>query len=479
MNISFNFTEKHGRIKPMHAVGQPPRLGISDEFMHYLTEAHIPYSRLHDMGGLYGGYLYVDIPNIFRDFSADENDPASYDFPFTDLLIKQMMAAGAEPIYRLGVTIENYQKIRAYRIDPPSDFGKWARICEHIIRHYNEGWADGFKYGIKYWEIWNEPDGQWCWKTGVSPEEYGDFALATARAIHEADPEAKAIAGVLCYVNLPYLKRMLDRGVAAEADAVSFHRYNANELDALNEMQALRALLDRYNPKVQIIQGESGTQSDSRGAGALRGGAWTPLKQAKYLLRHRLIDLSTDMVFTSHFSAMDMIEALNGKVGDKASYLDFGYFGVIQADFNEEGLATGEYTPKLSYRALQHLCTLFDGKAQPEQLPVRRVVNPSPRVFDKDASDSRLVMLGFRRGNGTALAYWEAADLMRETFDSTVSFQLAGVKDAPRLVDLLTGDVYQVPETLVKRDDLGNVVELVNLPLTDSPLLLMFGDFDE
>ena len=272
---------------------------------------------------------------------------------------------------------------------------------------------------------------------------------------------------------------MLDRGVAAEADAVSFHRYNANELDALNEMQALRALIDRYNPKVQIIQGESGTQSDSRGAGALRGGAWTPLKQAKYLLRHRLIDLSTDMVFTSHFSAMDMIEALNGKVGDKASYLDFGYFGVIQADFNEEGLATGEYTPKLSYRALQHLCTLFDGKSKPEQLPIRRVVNPSARVFDKDASDSRLVMLGFRRGNGTALAYWEAADLMRETYDGTVSFQLAGEKDAPRLVDLMTGDVYQVPETLVKRDDLGEIVELVNLPLTDSPLLLMFGDFDD
>ncbi len=43
----------------------------------------------------------------------------------------------------------------------------------------------------------------------------------------------------------------------------------------------------------------------------------------------------------------------------------------------------------------------------------------------------------------------------------------------------MTGDVYQVPETLVKRDDLGNAVELVNLPLTDSPLLLMFGHFDD
>ena len=74
---------------------------------------------------------------------------------------------------------------------------------------------------------------------------------------------------------------------------------------------------------------------------------------------------------------------------------------------------------------------------------------------------------------------WPELEVMPETSDGTVSFQLAGEKDAPRLVDLMTGDVYQVPETLVKRDDLGEIVELVNLPLTDSPLLLMFGDFDD
>ena len=27
-----------------------------------------------------------------------------------------------------------------------------------MIRHYNEGWADGYQLNIKYWEIWNEPD---------------------------------------------------------------------------------------------------------------------------------------------------------------------------------------------------------------------------------------------------------------------------------------------------------------------------------
>jgi hypothetical protein len=41
---------------------------------------------------------------------------------------------------------------------PPKDYAKWARICEHVIRHYTEGWADGFRMKITYWEIWNEPE---------------------------------------------------------------------------------------------------------------------------------------------------------------------------------------------------------------------------------------------------------------------------------------------------------------------------------
>lgn len=158
MKINFDFTAADKRIKAMNAIGQPPLLGISDCYFHYLTEAHIPFSRLHDVGGWYGGYMFVDIPNLFRDFSADENDPASYDFAFTDILMKGLMDAKCMPYFRLGVTIENNAEIRAYRLDPPADFGKWARICEHIIRHYNEGWADGFQYGIEYWEIWNEAD---------------------------------------------------------------------------------------------------------------------------------------------------------------------------------------------------------------------------------------------------------------------------------------------------------------------------------
>ena len=160
--VQVNFNDIIGKIKPIHATGQPPFGGgfrmLNFTPMEHLKNAHIPYCRLHDVQGAFGSNRYVDIPNIFRDFNADETDPANYDFAFTDVMIEAMYQYDLKPIFRLGVTIENQCHIKPLRIIPPEDPAKWARICEHIIRHYNEGWADGFHYGIEYWEIWNEPE---------------------------------------------------------------------------------------------------------------------------------------------------------------------------------------------------------------------------------------------------------------------------------------------------------------------------------
>ena len=156
--ITVDFSQNKGKIKPVHGVGQPPFSGVDFCMFHYLSEAGIPFSRLHDVGGYLGGGRFVDIPNLFRDFDADPEDPASYDFTFTDMLIEALVKSGAEPFFRLGVTIENQAYIKSYRIDPPADNLKWAKICEGVIRHYTQGWADGYHYNIRYWEIWNEPD---------------------------------------------------------------------------------------------------------------------------------------------------------------------------------------------------------------------------------------------------------------------------------------------------------------------------------
>lgn len=199
LNLKVDFRDITGTMKPMHGIGQPPVTSLSNFFFPYLKRAGIPYSRLHDVGGMMGGNLYVDIPNIFRDFSADVGDPASYDFAFTDRIISGLIQNNCQPYFRLGVTIENYHTVRAYRVFPPTDFNKWAQICEHIIRHYNEGWADGYRYGITYWEIWNEPDDCYIPETSAmwhgTPEEYYGLYAITAKHLKSCFGDAIKVGG--------------------------------------------------------------------------------------------------------------------------------------------------------------------------------------------------------------------------------------------------------------------------------------------
>ncbi len=193
--MRIDFRDPGPAVKPMHGVGQPPFSGIDTSMMHYLKEAGMPFSRLHDVGGALGGGMYVDIPNVFPDFDADPEDPASYIFGFTDVLIKGLMDNGTEPFYRLGVTIENYHHIHSYRIFPPKDNLKWAKICEGIIRHYTEGWADGFTYPVRYWEIWNEPDNSDLiennpmWKG--TPEQYYELYGTASKYLKARFPHLK------------------------------------------------------------------------------------------------------------------------------------------------------------------------------------------------------------------------------------------------------------------------------------------------
>jgi len=197
--ITVDFDKKLGKIKPLHGIGQPPMIpafgSIDTSAFRLLKEAGIPYSRLHDVGGAYGANRFVDIPNIFRDFSKDPYDENSYHFAFTDILIKALMESGCEPYFRLGVTIENQCAIEAFNIYPPEDCKKWAIVCEHIIKHYTQGWANGFNYDIKYWEIWNEPDNNEnvemnpLWRG--TKDQFFEFYKVTSKHLKEKFPHIK------------------------------------------------------------------------------------------------------------------------------------------------------------------------------------------------------------------------------------------------------------------------------------------------
>lgn len=464
--------KKIGRITPKRSLDiKDSKLGIGFEKLdRNVFDPEKAYDKLALVG--------VKWVRIQSGWQRTERVRGQYSFEWIDKVVDNLIARGMKPWICLCYGNELYNEeakevFGATGIAPIfNDDQKlgWANYVKATVEH--------FRGRVDHYEIWNEPDGKWCWKHGVSGTEYGQFCVDTSAAIRAVMPEATVIGGVICTFgsNLAFTNEALAAGMDKAIDALSFHEYTPDESKLFEHIPALKALVHSYNPDIKIIQGESGSQSRSDGCGALRGGAWTPERQAKQCVRHAIADLIIDVEFTSYFSCMDMIEALNGKVGDKSSYLDYGYFGILGADFDENGFASGEYTPKPSYYAYQNVCSVFAEGAEVCDLPILRTVLPSKRLLGSDYGGN-LIYKGFRKPNGaTALAYWNSTPLLTTTFESTVSFRATNIKGDIHLVDLLYGDIYEIPADMIEDSGFGTVT-IKNIPVTDYPLLLTFGDF--
>ena len=425
------------------------------------------------------GALGVKWVRIQSGWQRTESQKGVYDFAWMDEIVDNLLDRGLQPwvcmCYGNGLyddlAAQTYGGVGCLPIRSQEANQAWLAYCKAFAAH--------FAGRITHYEVWNEPDGAWCSKNGFTAAEYGKFTDDTAVAIKSAYADAKVIGGALCKHNgLAYLAEALQNHMGDHIDLLSFHEYGKDERRILERVEGLRAMLDRFCPHVGIIQGESGAPSRSDGHGAVRKGAWTEERQAKLLLRHLVTDLTTGVEFTMYFSTMDMIEALNGVVGDKASYLDYGYFGVLRAEFDEDGNSIGEYSPKPSYFALQNLASLL-AEAEPNVMPVTMRYKEAPRQLLRGANLERqdILCAGFRKDGGEAFAYWYPADLMTTTYEGSVSPEIYAPYGKIRLVDPMDGSIYEIPENMVERTTAGTVT-VMNLPIKDYPMFLTFGDFE-
>ncbi len=245
-----------GRVKPMHAVNNGPiykfaadqRITNIDAF----REAGIPYARNHDAAfcNSYGGEHIVDVAMIFPDFNKDPYDENNYDFACTDEYLKVIDFAGVKTFYRLGNKIEHW--VKKYGTLPPKDFKKWAVICEHIIKHYNYGWANGFHYDIEYWEIWNEPDldsddslNKRTW--GGTKTQFFELYDIAATHLKKCFPHLK-IGGPALAWNYDWAEDFLKQ-LKAPLDFFSWHVYAHDPEWIKNRINNYRELLDKYGFK--------------------------------------------------------------------------------------------------------------------------------------------------------------------------------------------------------------------------------------
>jgi xylan 1,4-beta-xylosidase len=194
-------------------------------------------------GGLISAHR--DVFDIFPNPEADADDPRSYNFGPTDQLIASIEKVGAQVMFRLG-------RSEGAAAQPPKDFAKYAAIARHIVLHYNQGWDNGFHFGIRYWEVWNEPDlGKVFW--AGTAQQYFELYGKLARAVKEADRHALVGGPAIARPNddTPYRDAFLEyvRTEHLPLDFYSWHWYATDSDDPLDFIRIstdMRARLDRH-----------------------------------------------------------------------------------------------------------------------------------------------------------------------------------------------------------------------------------------
>lgn len=255
--ITVDFAKTAGAVKPMHSVNNGPVYKFAADQritnIDHFRAAGIPYARTHDAAfySTYGGEHIVDVNFIFTDWSRDPSDPDSYDFALTDEYLRMIEAGNTKVFYRLGSKIEHWSK--KYNTLPPADFQKWAEVCEHIIRHYTEGWANGYKMDIEYWEIWNEPDldpddatHKRCW--GGTAKQFYELFCVAYKHLKACFPHLKiggpAVAGLKeDWIN-GFFDTLKENGI--KPDFFSWHVYAHTVEWIQDRIQYARAILDKH-----------------------------------------------------------------------------------------------------------------------------------------------------------------------------------------------------------------------------------------
>ena len=467
------FVKKIGSIAPFKASDVAfSRLGIGLEKLdRNLYSPETLFDPLAELG--------VKWIRIQSGWQRTETEKGVYHFEWLDDIVDNLLKRDLVPWICLCYGNRLYDQQAAERYGgvgcPPTigeeQIAAWHRYVEETVRH--------FEGRIEWWEIWNEPDCDYSWRYKPNAAEYADFARKTAESIRKGSAKAKVIGGSLAASRLDYVMPLLENGLTDFCDAVTFHVYSSNEAYDSARISNLFKTIHAYNPSTEIIMGEGGCQSRNDGAGALHGQAMTEEKQARSLARHVISQLYAGVKFVSVFSCADMPEALNGKVGDVASYHDFGYFGVMGANFDENGMFVGTYRRKPSYSTLQVLAAIFAGEFSIARIPTEwmgELINEHYSI--RESGLSECTCCGFRKPNGSAaVAIWKPTNILTETYEGTISLKFAMVPtDKVRLVDVLDGSIYELPEESIVLKDSGNV-DLMHIPLLDSPVLITFGDF--
>lgn len=114
----------------------------------------------------------------------------------------------------------------------------FARYCREVVKRYKP-------FGVRHYEVWNEPNASMFWKPQPNPEDYAKLLEAAYKSCKDADPGATVLGCSTSGTDLDFIGRVLAAGGGRSMDAVSFHPYcspQPPEKKLLTDFSKLKAL---------------------------------------------------------------------------------------------------------------------------------------------------------------------------------------------------------------------------------------------
>ena len=188
----------------------------------------------------------------------ESNTPQSNNLPAVADAVTRPPASLQEPIFADGTDVTGPDK----KINPAN---AWANFVFTTVERYRpdgvlarqQGWPPAV--GIRYWEVWNEPDFHAFWRG--TAEEYYRLLEVAYKSIKAADPDATVILGGLIFYDqrewFPTLLKQA-QGQPAYFDVFSFHHY-LSIYRSEHLLKQTRTILDEHGlANVPIWVTESG-----------------------------------------------------------------------------------------------------------------------------------------------------------------------------------------------------------------------------
>ncbi len=359
-------------------------------------------------------------------WSEVEKTRGVFNFPNSiDRLIRAAQRRGISVLMILNYNNPLYAPHAGAAVTTDSNRAGFARYCQEVVKRYAP-------LGVKYYEIWNEPNIRIFWDPQPVGLDYASLLKVAYPAIKKADPTVTVLAGATSpsegnppragYVAwLPFLTEVFQNGGGSYMDGVSFHLYRVDRGPESHLAADIQNLQNIVGKDRQFWMTEVGYPTSA---------VWPNLtldNQANYVARLYLLGRSFPQL--SHIS-----------------YYDLRNDGT-KPDDNEHnfGLLLNDMTPKPAFSALRSVTSFVGSKAfngmtrvgNTYALSFGQTGERTVAVWSSGAAESRAINTGVMRQiiynrDGKVVGYAHGDSLVRISSTQQPKYIVATIS-APRL----------------------------------------------